>query len=477
MARIILTIEISDQELRILRLTRKSGVKQILAKEIPVFDIIALPSGVIEQGVLKNKEVFVRLWQNYLAEKKIIGATAVNFLFPFQLGFMRTYRLPWISKTERLSAVGFLIDEEVPIPGSDLLSDYIILEDNRSNNLLHILVGAARKSIIQAYVEAFSEVDFEVRTIDCTLSALGYALNLKNNEESLYLQVENQTLQLILFNGIVPEVVRFFHLDSPAVLPEEEWEREIQKVLLYYGNQNSALSLRKIYFAGERAAVDIAERICLAGWASQIQPAASGKVPDYWQQLCPQWPDKSKIVTGYILRIRQKFPGINLWRQQMEKKRRSFSYRIIYTLCALSLLIGFIVLFPLQLKKNQLQNEVDKLRIQGSESLALSSQLNNLDKAWSEAREYQLYVGEHLVEIQRLLPLGVELSNLEYKEGSLSLQGTTDQADHLEKLLAALKSKGLEHPVLSTYQQTEQASLKFIIKTGTAYQAQAVSNR
>ncbi|HWQ89609.1 MAG TPA: PilN domain-containing protein [Desulfitobacteriaceae bacterium] len=476
MAKIILTIEISDQELRILCLTRKSGVKKILAKEIPVFDIIILPNGVIEQGILKNKEVFISLWQKYLADKKLTGAITVNFLIPFQLGFLRTYCLPWISKAERLSAVGFLIDEEVPIPGSDLLSDYIILEDDRKNNLFHILVGAARKSIIQAYIEAFSQINIEVRNIDCALSVLGYVLNLKNNEESLYLQVENQTLQLIIFNGIVPEVVRTFYPDLSAVSPDEEWEREIQKVLLYYGNQRSALSLRKICFAGERAAEDMAERICKAGWASQIQPADAVKIPDLWQKVCPKWPEKAKTVTGYVLRIRQKAPGINLWRQQMARKRRNFTSRIIYVLCALILLTGCIVLFPLQLKKNQLQNEVDKLRIQGSDTIAFSNQLNNLEKAWSEARNYQLYVGEYLTEIQRLLPTGIELNNLEYKEGNLSLQGTTTEADQIEKLLATLKSMGLEHPLLTTYQQTEQASLKFVITTGTADQAQAVSN-
>jgi Tfp pilus assembly protein PilN len=140
---------------------------------------------------------------------------------------------------------------------------------------------------------------------------------------------------------------------------------------------------------------------------------------------------------------------------------------VVYAGTALVLLAGLIAGFLLQIEKNQLQAEVERLRTQGNETAALSAYVNDIDKAWAQARQYRPYVGDFLAGIEYLLPLGVEVSNLEYKEGNLTLQGTTTQAEDIAKLLNILKDKELKQPMLTTYQQTEQAVLKFVIKTGT----------
>ncbi|MFZ3102851.1 MAG: PilN domain-containing protein [Desulfitobacteriaceae bacterium] len=466
MSRIMVTVEITDQELKVLWFLGKNHVKRVPQGARLNFDLIPIPTGVIDQGILRDKDVFMGLLQIYFAQKKLVGLIVVNLLIPFQLGFLRTYRLPWIAKSDRKSAIGFLIDEEVPIPGADLLSDFIILEENRENNLCHILVGATRKSLLQAYVEAFLQVGFQVENIDFAISALGYALGLENKEESLYLRAESGRLQLILFCGISPEVVRTLVPDPTLGSPDAEWESEIQRILLYYGNQHPELSLKRIYTAGEGVADLLAERLQRAGMVSQVQKADSVRIPDSWKKTYPEWQDNAKAVMGYVLRILQKAPGLNLWRHRAVRKRTFLFSKTILGIVMLGMIAGILIWFSLQYRVIQLENEVEQLRSQGTETLTLVNQQKELNKAWLKAQEHSIYVGEHLAGIQRLLPRGVDLSHLEYKEGRLSLQGTTDNAEHFEGLLKALESSGLEQPLLTGYQQTDQASIQFSLKTG-----------
>ncbi len=475
MSRSIVTIEITDQEIKALWISGKPHVKRISQAAVINFDLIPIPTGVIDQGILRDKEAFIRLLQTYFVQLKLVGPIVTNLLIPFQLGFLRNYRLPWIAKTERRSAIGFLIDEEVPIPGSDLLSDFIILEENRENNLFHILLGATRKSLIQAYVEAFLQVGFQVKNIDFAISALGYALGLENKEESLYLSAESGMLQLILFSGIIPEVVRTLVPDPTLVSPDAEWESEIQRILLYYGNQHPELSLKRIYTAGEGVAEVLAGRLQKAGMVSQVQKADLVRIPDSWKKRYPEWQDDAKAVMGYVLRILQKAPGINLWRHLADRKTTFLFNKAILGIVMLSLIAGTLIWFSLQYQVIQLQNEVEQLRGLGTETLTLTNQQKELNNAWFKAQEHQIYVGEHLAEIQRLLPSGVELSYLEYKEGRLSLQGTTDNAEHFEGLLKALESSGLEHPLLTSYQKTDRTSIEFSLKTGYSLKPKAAS--
>jgi type IV pilus assembly protein PilM len=475
MSRIRLTIEISDQELKILVVSCKPYLTKRFQEKKLNLDLIPIPTGVIEQGILRDKEVLLGLLQTYLTKRELVGPIPVNLLIPSQLGFIRAYRLPWVPKADRASAIGFLVEEEVPIPAADLLYDYLILENNRKNNVFQFLIGATRGSLIQDYVHVFQQAGLEVDKIDFVISALGYALGLNNNEEFICLQAENNTLQFILFNGIIPEVVRTFLADPALAFSEVDWESEIQRVLLCYGSQHPGISLRKIYIIGEGMTELIAERLEKTGLVSRITKADFGKIPDSWRKYCQTWPENTKIVLNYALRNQGKGPGINLWRKQVNRKRKDFFFKINVISFVLVLMTGFLIWLPLQNRENRLQNETEQLRSKGRQLLSSAEQQTALSKAWIAAREYPFYFGEKLAEIQRLLPYGVELTNLEYKEGGLSLQGTTDNAEKFEELLAALTASGLERPLLTTYQKTDRAAIKFVIKTGFGFKEKAAS--
>lgn len=475
MSRIILTVEITDQELKILAVSGKSRLTRIPPGKKLNFDLIPIPTGVIDQGILRNKEVFLGLIRSYLEKRKFVGPIIINILIPSQLGFIRAFRLPWIAKNDRASAIGFLIEEEVPIPVSDLLFDYLILEDDKERNIFHIMIGATRSSSIQDYIEIFQQANIQVKKIDFAILALGYALGLNSDEESVCLQVERNTLQLILFNGIIPEVVRTFSADPITALPEVEWESEIQRVLLCYGSQYSGISLKNIYITGEEIPEAIAERLHKAGMVSRIRKADLVKIPDSWKKGLQTWPENALTVITYALRNFRDKNSINLWRKQADRKRKDFLYKINTFSFALILIIGFLIWLPLQIRENKLQNEAEQLRNKGRELLTISNQQKALNKAWFFAREYPFYVGEKLAEIQHLLPNGVELTNLEYRQGGLCLQGTTDNAEKYEELIAALINCGLDRPQLTTYQKTDQASIKFVLKTGFSHKEKAFS--
>ncbi|WP_243454466.1 type IV pilus biogenesis protein PilM [Desulfosporosinus fructosivorans] len=183
------------------------------------FDRISIPTGIIEQGNVRDENALLGILSSYRMQNP--GKSEKVYLaIPLQQGFIQTYTLPWISKRDRKSAISLLVDEEIPIARSDLLYDFLVTSEEKQISL-QVLLGATRQSLLEKYVAAFGQAGFKVTGVDFSFSILGQALGFELNEDVLYLQGDPNSLQMVLFRGAVPEIVRVL----PALpRPEESVE-------------------------------------------------------------------------------------------------------------------------------------------------------------------------------------------------------------------------------------------------------------
>ena len=421
------------------------------------FDCIPIPAGVIEQGNVRNEKALINILLPYGAAHARAGQKAY-LAIPLQQGFIRSYTLPWISKRDRKSAISLLVDEESAIERSDLLYDFLVLTEEKHDNL-QILLGAIRKSVLERYVFILGQAGFKVCGVDFAFSILGHSLGFALNEDVLYLRGESPCLKIALFRGTVPDSIRSLSERT------EEWESEIRRFLLYYRTQYPALNLKRLVWSGDYVVESLAQGLLTSNHVIAVERAKLRSVPDSWRKNL-EGNIGCEVVVGYGLRISTHRRGLNLWRQPdaMQSTQRRYQGIALFT-CALFFL-GNIIWFLLNQMAVPLEQEVEQLSCQGAgieEQIKLQQEL---DTAWNELKNPADKIGNGLVQIQAIQAFpGAELKieQVICKQGSMSLRGNAQDAGSVQVLIYTLQTMGWEKPALSSYKLTSLNNIEFIL--------------
>ncbi|GAB6156071.1 hypothetical protein JCM17380_48230 [Desulfosporosinus burensis] len=461
--------ELTDREIRALWFSVppfSSVIKPENRSKLVKFDRIPIPTGIIEQGNVRNEGLLIDLLSRYgsqLPKSRPKAYLAISL----QQGFIRAYPLPWLPKRDRTSALALLVDEEISIARSDLLYDFLIISEEKPKSL-RILLGATRQSILERYVFIFEKAGFKVNGVDFSFSVLGQTLGFDPNEDVLYLHGEAGCFQVALFRGEVPESVRILpplpSIDGCEWCESEqieEREKEIQRFLLYYKTQQTDLNLKRLVWSGDSVTEKLAQRLLASNHVSTGDQATLKSVPNSWQEILKEHVGRSEVVVGYAQRILAHDPVLNLWGQPAwaEKIRRRY-LGLAFFLGSL-LVIGVILWFSLQRITMSLQLEVQLLSPQGAEIEGQAKYEQALGTAWNAALVRTEKVGEALAEVQTLSGNGLRIEQVVYKQGSMSLSGIAEDASSVQTLIHTLRTKGWEQPALTSYKLTTLNNVEF----------------
>ena len=204
MNKLILWIEISDQQVRFLLRKRRLGKKS---------------SDLLYQSVLYEQEDFLeeskpdfarleKILKNY--RKSIPGnkKIAVYLLLPFQNGLIRRFTLPWIRKRDRDSAIKYHMQYEIPFLAEELVFAYEVI-DEKDGEYLNVQVSASKRDGIELYAECLAKAGFVLKGVEYSVWAMGEIFKAESFTKILCLRRYNkQTIELILYKGSVPEVIR-----------------------------------------------------------------------------------------------------------------------------------------------------------------------------------------------------------------------------------------------------------------------------
>ena len=151
----ILCADISDKSLKIIELGRKKG-KVFIRR----FGAYPLEEGTIEGGEIKQKDKLISFLKTI---KKKTKTTLVNVSLPEEKAFLSVIKFPQMSRDKIKESLSFQLEEYVPLPSSEAVFDFDILNNAHSENeqgFLRINLTAYPRSFVESYRDVFAEAGF-----------------------------------------------------------------------------------------------------------------------------------------------------------------------------------------------------------------------------------------------------------------------------------------------------------------------------
>lgn len=460
--------EVTDGEIRAFWFAVPPFGKLVHNSPVVKFDRLPIPTGVIEQGTVRDEKTLVDILTSYRLQYSGKYQKAF-FAVSLQQGFIGSYTLPWLSKSDRKSAIPLLVDEEISIPRSDLLYDYLVISEEKPKSL-QIILGAARRSILEQYAFIFGEAGFKVTGADFAYSVLAQALGFEADMDVLYLQGESENIQMVYFRGVVPRSVRSLPpLQAQKKWEDrekgqiEEWKNEIGRFLLYYRTQYPDYDLKLIIWSGGPDIELLAQEAAAANHGLEARQVLLRDIPDswHWQGLLKECKGFGEAVVGYGLRILTRSPGLNLWREPMSKQTLKKIYLGLALLTSLFLLAETLSGVILCSMAQPLQEEVRQLENQGMKIVDYNKQQEAFRAAWLKASQSSGEIGERLAQVQGLSNTDVKIRRIDFKQGSLSLSGSANDSKSVQGMIQTLRVLGWEEPSLTTYKLTALNTVEF----------------
>ncbi|HVJ48900.1 PilN domain-containing protein [Desulfitobacterium sp.] len=456
-------LELTEQELHILLFYPETSQGKLVNLNQVRFDSRPIPGGWLEQGQVRG-QTLTELLNDFRVVHKIPVNTPTRLAIPLVNGFIREYQLPWIALRHREAAIQYLTKEETPIPQNNQVIGYTVSEENKKSNVMMVSLGGTRRSTLESILQALRGAGFQPTTVEFSVTALGNALTLKPQERYLYLSETRGGIQIILYRGILPELTRFF-----PVLPgsdPEEWITEITRI---FGLMDSEEHICRIFTWG-RSSAHIAQRLLKVEFPGLDQTTEISPI----KQLAEKWPWRESLpqqvlpclpCLGLALESgsQGKNQNVNLLSEYLEQGRKEQRKRIALGIVLGFLLSGFGIWFQEKQQLEVLGDEVDGLK---TRTVSLQTQEQNetqLVNAWKEVKGAKLGISAPLISLQGLLSEGLSFEQLEYKEETLTLQGTAERADQIEQFLRELQSQTWGNVSLREYRQEKPALINFTV--------------
>lgn len=189
-------LEISEHSLKYLHL---SGEKKMRLKSFGNKD---LPVGVIAHGEIEDVDALAQALRELRDE---IGTPRVHVSLPEQKGYVFRMTVPHVRDLSVREAVEFRLEEYVPLPPSDVVFDWEVLEGESTPTELALNVTAFPRATIEEYYEALLSAGYVPLSFEIESQAAARAV-LPCDHAGAALIVdfgETRTAIAIVQNGIV----------------------------------------------------------------------------------------------------------------------------------------------------------------------------------------------------------------------------------------------------------------------------------
>jgi type IV pilus assembly protein PilM len=146
-------VAVSDDSIRFVEFVYQKGLLRLKS-----FGEKSLPPGIVESGVIKKSEEFVKELAGF-REKH--GLNYVSVSLPEEQAYLFELRLPKMKFSEVRDAVELQLEEYVPLPPAEVIFDYDFLpETNTKSGEMNLNVAVLPKLIVEEYASAFAKSGF-----------------------------------------------------------------------------------------------------------------------------------------------------------------------------------------------------------------------------------------------------------------------------------------------------------------------------
>lgn len=430
----LVLIEISAKEVRFLCWERTFWSKN------PGLDFYVFPmdSTGDKTDNVKLVEVLKDFRKRYLNNKRI----STYLLIPLQMGLIREFKLPWIPKRNRESAVGYYIEHEIPLPSDELVYYCQELEE-KENEYLKVRVSAARREIISKYGDYLTEAGYRLEGVEYAVNCVGKVLGTLGDKRSLVLQeIKEGRIQLTLYKGSMLEEIR--EIDSGV--------RDISKVMYSLRWQGEELPIEMVLSDGSVATDKLA-----------LLLHRSGMIADY--ELTPKFDGnqlnilklqgiKVYAACGYLLKI-ENGEKANLYSTFLLPLKLKALALMGGLFLAILLLMGTQIWYPQyadyqssQTSINNLQTKFEKLEAEQSQDIIAE---------WRKLEEKSYQDLEQLQKALNYVEKELTLDRLNYKQGTLRVWAEGTDNPSITKLTDKLMADDWQDPELINYKYYQES--------------------
>jgi type IV pilus assembly protein PilM len=195
--RYLLFIEIDLHEIRFLMEKRSLGKK---SSEL-IYQNVPWPEGNALEDIL-------RAYRRLFPEKKKIAAF---LLIPFENSIIREYRLPWMPKRQRDSAVRYFLQHEIPYITEEFVWRYQVTGE-KTGESISIQVTACRKETVRFYSQILLKTGYTLKGMEYSPWALGGIFCREAAAAAAaticLAKSGKDALQFTLYKGRIPQLIR-----------------------------------------------------------------------------------------------------------------------------------------------------------------------------------------------------------------------------------------------------------------------------
>ncbi|NLM20956.1 MAG: hypothetical protein GX207_04320 [Peptococcaceae bacterium] len=447
----LLFIEITAYEIRFLK------IKQHLGSKLPSLAFQSIPllsdnnpspeegySGILQVSPARLGQVLREYRQNVVGNQKI----SAYLLLPFEKGLMREYKLPWIKKRDRASAIEYCLKHEMPYLVDELVFKYRVIEE-RVGQDLRIQVTACRRDVVKFYTQCFAKAGYVLKSIEYSAWALGEFLNVPDSATLLCLRKANlNEAELILYQGTVPLAIREIRIrqgkySAPNVFFNPQDLGVPVDFLLTDGSYES------------KEAANLLKDLGLIGQAKIFTPATAPMEELFLEGL----------ATYTLLGARQRVQAQKNYNFIAENNSKRFKIITLMAAACLILLLSAAgrVLLGQYSDYHELQADITHL----SELCEQQEDHNN----YAQLEEWNKIKATSLKDLQRIHHVMGETADIKgqltvtrwnYQPGKLIIYARCSHNDEIMLLMNKLALSGWEKPVLESY-HGQKGSIAFTL--------------
>lgn len=393
-----------------------------------------------EQSFRQQMEQIGRHLRTFIDTNRI-GGSGIYIGIPHEKTLLREITLPLAARENLSETLHYELDRYVPIPEEDLFMDFQITGEDREAQQLRVLLAAAKKSELSAYLELADMIGIGI----CGIQPAGAStVNLLSTLNGMV----STTDFLLVYGG--PHEVNLtagsdYRLRAARTLPKSETSNGVPdgfaKSLKALGNNKTDAEVLPTFLCWgpnvDNALVDSIQTVSNGSDCTKVE----------LEQLpVPAW----DLMTAYGLALRaiRELPvTLNLMPKALRKRPSRLGHYLLLALIALTVLSGSgwigSQILQQRLTQQALDNEIQRL---GEQIAAIEKLQQDLESV--EARIGFLYglrqeglpALDILRELSEIIPESAWIRQIDISGEKVRLDGYADAASELIPLLDASPS-------------------------------------
>jgi Tfp pilus assembly protein PilN len=384
----------------------------------------------------QKRKIISEFIGNFIRKHHVTG-TDIFLGIPSDMTILRNITLPLAVKENLWSTLQYEMEKYIPLPLNDIYFDCQIIEEDKGNNFIRVLLVVIKKKDLSPYLELKDQIDGDISGIE--LASMGMA-NFLNYHPDM---ADQGAVLFVNPNDHVVEIglVRNNFLNYCKSIPLTEDSGDLPKLI------KEELNLLK----GMVGDGDVP--IKLAIWDNLISEerlkqlkTETGLDPVFLNTSLSDLPTgELASAFGLALKGLKKMPmQINLLPVELRKKPSRTGYYIMF------ILTGLVVLSGLAWGGSQIMHRRITLDRLNSEIKSLASEVENVNRLDTRVKAIEMGIDQlntlrrdHvpaldiLKELSERIPESAWVKELNFSEHGLQLNGFAESASELISLLEA----------------------------------------